>query len=89
MVSFIDEHRYIHGVESIFALLAIAPSSYYEHKARQADPGRLPPRARRDAYLRVEIRRVWDENFQVYGARKIWRQLDREGIEVARCTVDA
>ena len=88
MVRFIDEHRHICGVEPICALLPIAPSTYYEHKAREADPGRLPPRAKRDAYLRVEIRRVWDENFCVYGARKVWRQLIREGIEAARCTVE-
>lgn len=88
MVLFIDQHRHVNGVEPICALLPIAPSTYYEHKARQADPGCLPHRAKRDAYLRVEIRRVWDENFGVYGARKVWRQLIREGIEVARCTVE-
>jgi putative transposase len=88
MVRFIDKHRQIHGVESICAFLPIAPSTYYEHKAREADPGRLPPRIQRDAVLRDEISRVWDENFQVYGARKVWRQLIREGIEVARCTVE-
>ena len=88
MLRFIDEHRHVNGVEPICALLPIAPSTYYEHKARQVDPGRLPPRLKRDAVLRVDIRRVWDENFQVYGARKVWRQLIREGIEVARCTVE-
>ena len=88
MVSFIDQHRHVHGVEPICALLPIAPSTYYEHKAREADPERQPPRAKRDAYLRAEIRRVWDENFQVYGARKVWRQLIREEIFVARCTVE-
>ncbi len=88
MVSFIDEHRQFHGVEPICALLPIAPSTFYEHKAREADPERLPPRAKRDAFLRCETRRVWDENFQVYGARKVWRQLNREEIEVARCTVE-
>jgi putative transposase len=88
MVRFIDKHRQIHGVESICALLPIAPSTYYEHKACEADPGRLPPRIPRDAVLRDEINRVWDENFQVYGARKIWRQLLRDEIEVARCTVE-
>ena len=88
MVSFIDQHRHVNGVEPICALLPIAPSTYYEHKARHADPNRLPPRMKRDAVLRLEIRRVWDENFSVYGARKVWRQLIREGIEVARCTVE-
>ena len=88
MVSFVDQHRHVHGVEPICASLPIAPSTYYEHKAREADPGRLPPRAKRDAYLRVEILRVWNENFFVYGARKVWRQLNREEIFVARCTVE-
>ena len=78
----------MHGVEPICASLPIAPSTYYEHKAREADPGRLPPRAKRDAYLRVEILRVWNENFCVYGARKVWRQFNREEIFVARCTVE-
>jgi len=87
MVSFIDDHREEYGVEPICAAVPIAPSTYYEDKAREADPERAPPRVRRDAALRGEIRRVWDENFQVYGARKVWRQLNREGIAVARCTV--
>jgi len=88
MVSFIDTFRQGHGVEPICALLPIAPSTYYEHKCREADPERLPPRLKRDVLLRVEIRRVWDENFQVYGVRKVWRQLNREEIFVARCTVE-
>ncbi len=88
MVSFIDEHRAEHGVESICAQLPIAPSTYYEHKAREAEPQRLPSRARRDRALLPEIRRVWDENLQVYGARKVWRQLNRDQIPVARCTVE-
>jgi len=88
MVEFIDEHREIHGVEPICRVLPIAPSTYYEEKARQADPERLPRRAKRDAVLRDEIRRVWDANFQVYGANKVWRELSREGVAVARCTVE-
>ena len=88
MVSFIDEHRAEYGVESICAQLPIAPSMYYEHKGRQADPERLPPRQRRDRALAPEIRRVHEENFRVYGARKVWRQLGREGQVVARCTVE-
>jgi len=87
MVAFIDAHRDRYGVEPICAVLPIAPSTYYAHKAWQADPGRLSARAQRDAALQVEIRRVWDENFQVYGIRKVWRQLQREKIRVARCTV--
>lgn len=88
MVAFIDAHRAEYGVEPICAELPIAPSTYYAHKARQADPGRLPPRVVRDAELCTAIRRVWEENFQVYGARKVWKQLRREGRPVARCTVE-
>jgi putative transposase len=68
-------------------VLPIAPSTYHAHIARRADPGRLPARAKRDATLVAEIRRVHAANFGVYGVRKVWRQLDREGITVARCTV--
>ena len=63
------------------------PSTYYEQEARQADPGRAPFRVQRDAQLREKIRRVWEENLKVYGARVMWRQLNREGITVASCTV--
>jgi transposase InsO family protein len=78
----------VHGVEPICAVLPIAPSTYHSHAARRADPSRLPARAKRDAGLMPEIARVFDENFQVYGVRKVWRQLKREGREVARCTVE-
>ncbi len=87
MIAFIDEHRALHGVEPICRVLPIAPSTYHAHAARRADPGKLPARARRDITLRTEIRRVYEENFRVYGVRKVWRQLLREGIAVARCTV--
>ena len=87
MVSFADECREAYGVESICRMLPIAPSTYYEQKARQKDPARLPARAKRDQELREEIRRVRRENFDVYGVRKVWRQLCREGSQVARCTV--
>jgi putative transposase len=87
MIDFIDEHRAIHGVEPICHVLPIAPSTYHAHAARRADPGKLPARLQRDAALNVEIRRVYEENFRVYGIRKVWRQLNREGIAVARCTV--
>jgi transposase InsO family protein len=88
MVQFIDAHRAEYGVEPICAQLPIAPAVYYEHKARQKDPERQPLRTRRDQVLRGEIQRVYDANFRVYGARKVWRQLGREGIEAARCTVE-
>ena len=88
MMSFIDEHRAEYGVEPICAVLPIAPSTYYEGKACEADPSRRSARARRDEELRIEVRRVWDQNFQAYGAEKVWKQLNREGIRVARCTVE-
>jgi putative transposase len=88
MLAFIDAHRDQYGVESICKLLPIAPSTYYEHKARQRDPRRIPPRLQRDAERRGSIRRVWQESFRVYGARKVWKQLNREAIPVARCTVE-
>ena len=88
MASFIDEHREGYGVEPICAELPIAPSAYYEHKARQKDPSREPARVQRDRMLSEEIRRVRKENFEVYGARKVWLQLNRENIPVARCTVE-
>jgi transposase InsO family protein len=88
MVAFIDEYRETYGVEPICRVLPIAPSTYYAQKARQADPSRLPLRLVRDAQLREEIERVWKENRSVYGARKVWLQLKREGFAVARCTVE-
>ena len=88
MLAFIDAHRAEYGVEPICKQLPIAPSTYYEHKSRRADPSRLPPRVQRDAQLCGSIQRVWEENFRVYGARKVWRQLRREGVPVARCTVE-
>ena len=87
MIAFIDDHREAYGVEPICRVLPIAPSTYHAHVARRADPAKGSARARRDAWLRVEIRRVFNENFGVYGARKVWRQLAREGVAVACCTV--
>lgn len=88
MVAFIDAHRKEYGVESICAQLPIAPSTYYEQKAREADAARVPARVQRDRELMRHIQRVWQDNHQVYGARKVWRQLNREAIGVARCTVE-
>ena len=87
-VKFIDTHRAAYGVEPICAVLPIAPATYHACKARQTDPTRLPARAVRDGQLRAEIRRVWTEHYGVYGSRKGWRQLRREGVPVARCTVE-
>jgi len=87
MKAFIDDHRAVHGVEPICRVLPIAPSTYRAHAACAADPSRASARTKRDAALRPEITRVWEGNFEVYGVRKIWHQLNREGIEIARCTV--
>jgi transposase InsO family protein len=88
MVEFIDKYRGVYGVGPICKVLPIAPSIYYEHKKRQTHPETAPLRVRRDLFLREEIKRVFEENFRVYGARKVWRQLNREGIRVAKCTVE-
>jgi transposase InsO family protein len=87
-VSFVDAYRDDHGVEPICEIIQIAPSTYYEQVRRRAHPETAPVRVQRDAMLSGEIRRVFDENYQVYGARKVWRQLKRDGHEVARCTVE-
>src|SRR5438046_619789 len=86
MVTFIDDHRSEYGVEPICEVLPIAPSTYYAHRAREENPELQPARAKRDEQLRPEIQRVWTENLEVYGADKVWKQLLREGHEVARCT---
>jgi putative transposase len=83
MTRFVDAHRDRFGVEPICRLLQFAPSSYYAARKRP-----LSARRRRDEELCLAIRRVHREHFGVYGARKVWRQLVREGIEVARCTVE-
>ncbi len=88
MKAFIDEHRGAYGVEPICRVMQIAPSSYRQHAAHRKQPASRPARARRDDVLCEHIERVWQANRQVYGARKVWRQLNREGIEVARCTVE-
>ena len=88
MIAFIDAHREAHGVEPICKVLPIAPSTYRAHAAGRRDPSKLSSRAKRDAELCEKIRRVFAENFSVYGARKIWRQLQRDGENVARCTVE-
>ena len=88
MIAFINEHRDTYGVEPICKVLPIAPSTYRLHAARQRDPSLLPDRARRDLVLMEEIERVFETNYSVYGARKVWRQLRREGRDVARCTVE-
>ena len=87
MIAFIDDHREVHGVEPICRVLPIAPSTYHAHLARRADPDKAPVRVRRDTELCGKVRRVFEENFHVYGVRKVWRQLVREGEDVARCTV--
>ena len=87
MIAFIDEHREVYGVEPICKVLPIAPSTYHDHVAKRRDPARRSERVKRDDALKIEIRRVFEENFRVYGVRKVWRQLKREDFRVARCTV--
>ena len=87
-MSFIDSHREELGVEPICRELAIAPSSYHEHAARLADPGKRSVRARRDDEIKQQIRRVHGDSSGLYGTRKVWRQMRREGATVAKCTVE-
>ncbi|MBX9860625.1 MAG: IS3 family transposase [Sphingomonas sp.] len=87
MITFIDDNRITYGVEPICRVLPIAPSTYHERVAQRQDPTRLSARARQDVALKPEIARVFAENFAVYGVRKVWRQMIREGVPVARCTV--
>ena len=92
MIAFIDDHRGAYGVEPICRVLPIAPSPYHACAARRRDPGKLSRRARRDLALKPEIARVFAENFEVYGVRKVWRQLGREGMSAlpaARCPLPA
>lgn len=88
MIAFIDVHREAYGVEPICAVLPIAPATYYAHRALMLEPSLQAARVQRDAMLREEILRVWTENFSVYGAQKVWKQLQREQFDVARCTVE-
>ena len=88
MIAFIDDHREAHGVEPICKVLPIAPSTYHDHVVKRADREKLSARAKRDLELKPEIKRVFTDNFEVYGARKVWRQMVREGFHVARCTVE-
>jgi putative transposase len=87
MIGFIDDHKQEYGVEPICRVLPIAPSTYHDHVAKRRDPSRRSVRAKREETLKAEVRRVFEENFGVYGVRKVWRQLQREGFDVARCTV--
>lgn len=87
MIAFIDDQRQEYGVEPICKVLPIAPSTYHLNAAKRADPSRLSSRAKRDLLLKPEIKRVFKANYEVYGVRKVWRQLQREGFDVARCTV--
>ena len=88
MIAFIDDHREVYGVEPICKVLPIAPSTYHAQIAQRIDPSKRSARAQRDAELKIEVQRVFAENFGVYGARKVWRQLRREGFAIARCTVE-
>jgi len=88
MIAFIDDHRDAYGVEPLCRVLRIAPSTYHDHAARRADSGKLAARTQQDMALKPEIARVFAEPFEIYGARKVWQQMLREGFTVARCTVE-
>jgi transposase InsO family protein len=88
MIAFIDDNRATHGVEPICKVLPIAPSTYHERVRQRRDPSRLSSRAQRDLAMKIEVQRVFDANFGVYGVRKVWRQMQREGFDIARCTVE-
>lgn len=88
MICFIDAYRDEHGVEPICQQLPLSVSTYYWHKERERHPEKVADRYKRDQQLIPDIQRIWDENQQVYGARKVWLQLKRETINVARCTVE-
>ena len=88
MIAFIKEHRGVCGVEPICRVLQIAPSTFYAHLAVEDDPDKASDRAKRDAELRPEMKRVWDDNRSVYGARKLWHAMRRDGFDLARCTVE-
>jgi transposase InsO family protein len=87
MIAFIDDHRKEYGVEPMCRVLPIAPSTYHAHAAQHRDPSLRAKRVQKDEALSIEVKRVFMENFAVYGVRKVWRQLLREGFRVARCTV--
>ena len=87
MIQFIEDHRGDHGVEPICRVLPIAPATFYDHLAKRADSSRLSDRAKRDEELKPEIKRVFEENLSVYGVRKVWHQMRRQGFDIARCTV--
>jgi transposase InsO family protein len=88
VTAFIDDHRSEYGVEPICRVLQVAPSAYHERVAQRRDPARRSARTRRDAALKPDILRVFAENYSVYGARKVWRQMQRENFTIARCTVE-
>ena len=83
-----DKHRDIYGVEPICKVLQIAPSGYRRHAACQRKPELRCARAKTDDSLMPQIQQVWQSNMQVYGVDKVWHQMSREGIQVARCTVE-
>jgi putative transposase len=88
MYGLVDTYRDTHGVEPICKVLQIAPSAYRRHAARRRNASMLSARAKRDKALQPRIEQVWNANLQVYGADKVWKQMNREGVEVARCTVE-
>ena len=88
MKAYIDRYRDTYGVEPICKVLQIAPSCYWRHAAQMREPALRCDRAKHDDELIPQIQRVWHANMQVYGADKVWKQMNREGIAVARCTIE-
>jgi len=88
MVEYIDQYKSVHGVDPICKILPIAPATYYDQKAKQRQPNKRSSRTKRDEVLKDDIQRVWEENLCVYGARKVWKQLNRESIPVGRWSVE-
>lgn len=88
MIAFIKEHRSLCGVEPICRVLQIAPSTFYAHQSIERAPSLASDRIKRDAMLKPELDRVWKDNYSIYGARKLWYAMKREGYDIARCTVE-
>ena len=87
LLDFIQQHKVVYGVKSICRVLPIAPSTYYRHARRLKQPDLRAKRCVSDERLLAQIHQVWEDSLQVYGYRKVWHQLQRQGVHVARCTV--
>ena len=88
MMAFIDSHRAVAGVEPICRVLQIAPSTYYDRKAKERDPSKRSARALSDEVAKALIKQSYKDSGKLYGARKVWHDLMRKGSQLARCTVE-